>query len=457
MNHIRSIFLFALVLAACSPATTTRESTISVTNTATPLISSTLAVPSSTVTSVATEVYPTFTPAPTSTAIATLKAGQPLTLSNIHMNDEQKGWGIDVGEHIVHTTDGGYTWRDVTPRNGAYRDSGFFALDSETAWATPYQQACYTEHCAPEPNNATVWHTTDGGNTWRAQHVCLVEEDCGFYFDAVPSYYFPVTLQFVDAQTGWLLVIVEHVMFQDRYVLYQTMDGGTHWSPVLDNISGPMVMSVTGLAFQDNQIGWFASSQIDGATDPMADWSIYQSIDAGHTWNEIQLPAPDPLPKTFANNTVWCGAESVNVIPPNALGVTIQCRVYTKPWSLYDFYFHSTDGGKHWVSWLAAVRRMNGGKHGVSLIAGGDVMFINPLVGWRTSFEIGTGAYDLDKTRDGGQTWQPVKTAVQWNGDLDFVSEQVGWAIATYNNVSTLVHTTDGGKTWQEIKPTDSR
>jgi len=49
------------------------------------------------------------------------------------MSDEQNGWGIDSGDHIVHTTDGGSTWTDVTPHNGAYRESGFFVLDAVTA------------------------------------------------------------------------------------------------------------------------------------------------------------------------------------------------------------------------------------------------------------------------------------------------------------------------------------
>ena len=193
-------------------------------------------------------------------------------------------------------------------------------------------------------------------------------------------------------------------------------------------------MSVTGLAFQDKQTGWFSTSQIDGATDPIADWSVYQSTDAGLTWSEFPLPAPEPLPKTFANNAAWCGATGVTALSPSVLGVTIHCRVYTNPLSEYDFYFHSVDSGKHWISWRKT----------------GDVDFINPDTGWQLTLD--NGAYDIGQTLDGGQTWKKVK-AVKWKGDLDFVSEQIGWAIATFDDIVTLVHTIDGGKTWQEIKP----
>jgi photosystem II stability/assembly factor-like uncharacterized protein len=430
-----SIITLVIMLAACNPVVAATQTTASAIRTEVPPISSTPVISTPITSSTATEeIYPTYTPAPTSTAIATLQPRQPLILAHIHMSDEKNGWGIDAGEHIVHTADGGHTWKDVTPRNGAYKDSGFFALDANTAWATSYQYGCYTDICSPAPNNATVWHTLDGGNTWQEQHVCLQSQECGFDFDVLPGYYYPIAIHFVGAQTGWLLITVEHLMFQDRYRIYQTTNGGTHWSPLIDNIRGPWVMSVTGLAFQDQQTGWFTTSQIDGATDPIADWSIYQSTDAGRTWTTFQLPEPAPLPKTFAGNTAWCGASEVNMIPPNTLGVTIGCRVYTKPWSLYDFYFHSPDGGKHWNSWLKT----------------GDVDFLDSLVGWRST--LNQDAYNLEQTLDGGQTWSKLKT-MQWNGDLEFVSEQTGWAIATTGNTVALVHTTDGGKIWEEIKP----
>jgi photosystem II stability/assembly factor-like uncharacterized protein len=78
------------------------------------------------------------------------------------------------------------------------------------------------------------------------------------------------------------------------------------------------------------------------------------------------------------------------------------------------------------------------------------VEFIDPQVGWRAT--LNNGAYDLEQTRDGGQTWTKLKT-VTWKGDLDFVNELTGWAIATDGEAVSLVHTTDGGITWEELKP----
>ncbi len=445
MKYIYIAVILIVVLTACSPVATA-TSTLATTSTETPPtfrtpISST-PTPSSTSTPdfIATlGTYPTLPSGPTSTALPTLPPGRSLTLASIHMIDAQNGWGIDASEHIVHTTDGGNTWKDVTPHGGGYQNSGLFALDAKTAWATPYWEPCFdldVKKCAEvEHGRAPVWYTSDGGNTWQEEHVCLwLFPDCQFNFDIPPAYYQPIAIRFLDNHTGWLLVTVAHIMSQDRYILFQTQDGGVHWSLVTDSALGPGTMSTTGLAFQDKQIGWMSLNNSGGTMDQFEGWGIYQSTDAGTTWDELPLPVPNPLPKTPANSTVECGGAGVVVVPPNAVGVTIECTVYTNPLSFYDFYFYSTDSGKHWISWRKT----------------GDVEFLDPLTGWRSALDNGT--YEIEQTRDGGQTWTKLKS-VKWNGILDFINEQTGWAVATSDNVTSLVHTADGGKTWEEMKP----
>jgi hypothetical protein len=343
-----STILLMIVLSACTSPPAPMPQVIVI-----PTETETLTLPSAPQTLTPTKspiivktIPSTWTPAPTYTAIPSLAPGSPATLTHLFMTDENHGWGIDAGEHILHTTDGGQTWKDVTPHSGGYQDGGFFALDASTAWATSYQW-----YGPIEPNNASVWHTSDGGDTWQEQHPCLQDQDCGSYFDVRSVYYWPIALQFIDAQTGWLLVTVEHLMFQDRYRIYRTTDGGAHWDFVTDSGHEPWVNSVTGLAFQDQQSGWFTTSQVDGATDPGADWSLYQSTDAGATWNEVLLPEPDPLPEAFADPRTWCGADHVTILPPNAIGVPIGCKVYTDSISQINFYFHSMDGGDSWISW----------------------------------------------------------------------------------------------------------
>lgn len=435
MKYIYLFITLIVMLTACNPVAT--QTTVAAINTETPPAASTPVTSTSTVSSADIEVsYPTFTPAPTPTSIPMLRPGQPLKFANIYMMDKQTGWGIEVEGHIVHTNDGGNSWKDVTPpnSNGIYQSGGFFALDADTAWATPYQDSCYSGACANSAADA-LWHTTDGGETWQGQHLCLLSGDCGYSFDVDPSWYDPKAIQFLDEKTGWVLVVVNQLMFQARYRLYGTQDGGMNWSLITDSKKGPLAPVVTGLAFLDAQVGWLGVSEIDSPFEPQANWNIYQSGDAGQTWDEIQFPEPNPLPETFAQHTAWCGVEDVEVLPPDSVGVTILCWVYeesSRP--SYYFYYHSSDGGNLWISWQKT----------------GDVQFIDASVGWRLI--AGNGAYDLEQTRDGGMTWTKIKT-MQWSGDLDFINDQVGWALATSGDVVALVHTTDGGQTWEEIKP----
>jgi photosystem II stability/assembly factor-like uncharacterized protein len=63
---------------------------------------------------------------------------------------------------------------------------------------------------------------------------------------------------------------------------------------------------------------------------------------------------------------------------------------------------------------------------------------------------LNNSTYDLELTHDGGKTWSLIKT-MGWDGDLEFVNEETGWAIAKSGDTTALVHTIDGGRTWQEL------
>ena len=366
-----------------------------------------------------------------------MRVGDPIYLTSIRMSDEQNGWGIDGGDHILHTRDGGHSWRDITPYYPYHYDkptffaNAFFALDANTAWVTaPATMACIVQNlnCTVIPNTGVVWHTTDGGQNWQGQFVTPLTQG-----------YTPISMQFLDAQTGWLLTFT--ILGVDlRYQLYQTSSGGTNWSQVWDISSrttpeDPHEKNITAIAFQDSQTGWMSTSEICCEAHIIKEWNIYRSTDAGSTWEAFSLPAPDPLPETFLHNTTQCAVQDVKVISPDSLDTSIYCYVYeglSKP--EFYFHYHSVDGGKHWVSFQKT----------------GDVQFIDAMIGWKMRPD--EGAYDIERTEDGGVTWRTIKT-VQWSGSLHFVNKFVGWALAGSNEGSALVHTVDGGRTWEVLSP----
>jgi photosystem II stability/assembly factor-like uncharacterized protein len=59
----------------------------------------------------------------------------------------------------------------------------------------------------------------------------------------------------------------------------------------------------------------------------------------------------------------------------------------------------------------------------------------------------------LERTQDGGATWETVRRVTWEDARFSFISDQIGWAVASIGDESALVRTVDGGQGWVEIKP----
>jgi photosystem II stability/assembly factor-like uncharacterized protein len=375
------------------------------------------------------------------------------------MFDKTSGWGVEATGHIVRTTDGGSSWQDVTPPLGQYESGGFFARNANTAWATPYQPICFTFNCPPGPKSTVIWRTADGGRTWQPSRTLCLGGDCGYDYYASPEYLETIALQFVNENTGWMLVTVAHFTYQDHYRVYRTIDGGENWKMVSDS-GRERVFEATGLAFQDDRTGWFGSSEVDGDTTPSADWSIHRTRDAGVTWETVKLPPPANLPANFTGHTVWCGAKNVSVIPPQVVDLTISCKVYLEDAGPdkrphYNFHYHSLDGGQTWRSWQFIGNKyyfLDGNWHNTWQSIG-NMSFVDAAQGWRLFSPDPARPNQLQKTTDGGLNWVDVKEVAWQSAQFDFITGQVGWAIVSNGNATALVGTRDGGKTWVDLSP----
>ena len=444
MKYGYFMILLCLLLMACSPAVPlSPDTTITATDVEIPGTSP-IPVTSTPGNSSTVPVYPTLPPAPTSVSRSILHPGQLVRFDSFAMSDEQNGWAIDEEKHILHTRDGGHSWKNVTPYYGTldmyintrFSASGFFALDANTAWATtPSLKPCADESCTAIPNIALLWHTVDGGNTWQGQYLCLQGEECGGFPLIVPVDHFPMSIQFLDTQTGWMFYILGNGS-EIRYRLYQTTDSGNSWSPVMDRSNldpqdAELQRNVIGLAFQDDHTAWMslAESKRDGTSIPIAEWKMYRSTDGGITWDKISLPAPDVSPDSFVPDPSQCYGFNMGVSP-----ASVDATFYCYAGSPYYFHYHSYDGGSHWVTWQET----------------GSSQFLDAFLGWRLTAH--NDLYDLEQTQDGGITWTRIKT-VEWNGALNFINEREGWVLARSINDIALVHTTNGGKGWDEIKP----
>src|SRR5258706_16107213 len=436
------LIILPLFIAACStpaPVATATQVDIVVASTGMPVLTTETATPTAvpltdTPSSTSTELRPVATPRPTLTPLPALQPGRPVGLTALHMMSDIIGWGIEVDGHIVRTPDGGISWKDVTPPEGAYDAGGFFALDANMAWATPF---CI-KACRSSSRQTAVWHTSDGGQTWQPKRICS-SEACDY--DVHVDYHDTDALQFLDQKNGWLEVSTGYNMGSTDYRIYKTMDGGITWVMMPEN-SRLAAVSVHGIAFVVAQTGWLGISQVDGRFQPgPARWTSVETIDGGASWHGIDLPPPADYPASLALESL-CGIDKISSVPPDTVDMTFRCVGYDSakdslPGAQYYFYYHSPDGGQTWRSWQAGI-----GEH-----------FVNSRVGWRMVSSGPGQPNQLQKTVDAGRSWVTIKSVPWQDVQFDFASEQVGWAVVTLGDLTALVHTSNSGRTWSEIKP----
>lgn len=380
--------------------------------------------------------------------LPTLAVGSSVQLSSIYMMNEQTGWGIyevpGIGlprgdpvlwrheGYIVRTSDGGKTWQNVTPPTGAYSPQGFFALDTNTAWASSNVPCC-NDH-----NMTRVWRTKDGGKTWRASQPFSTK------MDAIDrgEFYLPIQIQFIDPNTGWLLFSSDSGMWSVLGgILMHTTDGGSTWIKLTTDQTRKLLNCWSGgLVFINSTTGWYGTSCVGSPRVFQFNnmfgeggWKIMKTTDGGTSFTASTLiPTPPDLQKLAATNPdMDCGERKVVAFAPNALGVEWECRNYVT-YEEYNYFSLSTDSGNTWNTWTPS----------------GNEYFIDAAHGLRLLVP-----RKLQQTTDSGISWSTIKTVAWQSAQFNFINEHEGWAIVTIGNASALVHTTDGGNTWLEIHP----
>ncbi|MFQ5615518.1 MAG: WD40/YVTN/BNR-like repeat-containing protein [Anaerolineales bacterium] len=364
-------------------------------------------------------------PPPVENPIQRLSSGQDVIITSLRMFDETTGWaigGIDgPGDHVLQTSDGGQTWRDVTPPEPAPTGdepqkaaNGYF-LDQNTAWVSYYYIERYSADRGP-----IVWRTQDGGQTWQPGEPLDTDS---FFLPLI----LPEPIQFTDPLHGWLMENLHDAGMGKNYVmLYRTVDSGATWERIVEPMSGDLQSAgKTAMVFADAQTGVVTFDQ--GAyLSPF----FTLTSDGGVTWEMLFLPPPETAPNLF--DEAFCETNSPSFLSPSNLSIGVVCKTYDDEGEvrLDHFLYRTGDGGESWRTYP---------------FPGGRLRFTSPDVVWALGGEI-------YRSEDGGQTWALVKT-VHWDGQFSFVSETVGWAVARSGDEIALVRTTNGGERWEVVEP----
>ncbi len=258
--------------------------------------------------------------------------------------------------------------------------------------------------------NGEIWHSADGGLSWKKQL-----DEPGTWFRSIA---------FANSEVGWAGTLT-----QGR-TLWETRNGGTSWSNITDSIDGVDPAGICGMvAVSENVV--FGVGAFFGA--PV----VVRTKNGGQTWDsKFVNDVTDTLVDVhFFDELTGIATGGTRNISSLDGDVTV---------------IRTEDGGETWV-------RVYTGSRGSGIAGewGWKITFPTPEVGYISvetiTNDVGLPAKVL-KTTDGGRTWIPLEVdgSVSRAGlqGIGFVTADVGWASG--RGVTSL--TTDGGDSWQQLE-----
>ncbi len=219
------------------------------------------------------------------------ESGTDFTLTSISFVDPLHGWAVGDGGTIIHTGDGGKTWKR--------QRSPVPLILMQICFVSPLKGWIVGER-------THILNTEDGGSTWKVQ---FKEDD--FILKAI---------SFSDPQNGWSV--------GEYGLIYHTRDGGKKWVKEAGGFGG--VSEETGDIIADPYL--FDVMVIDAQTA----WAVgieghvTRTTDGGKTWKKVDTGAP--------KITLFCIAgDKWNTINIGGDGIFLTSKDGGKTWKAPKF------------------------------------------------------------------------------------------------------------------------
>jgi photosystem II stability/assembly factor-like uncharacterized protein len=339
---------------------------------------------------------------------------------DMQMIDPRTGWALDQDMmHIYYTHDGVEHWSDVTPR---------MLLHSRMTLSEDLDFVDANHAVLGAYNNGwlEIIKTNNRGAAWQS---FLVRREAAAI----------IQIDFVDALHGWLVLDKGISTGQVPIELLHTIDGGAHWTQLLDTTkprAGNLPDSgLKYIHFINATTGWTTGGDYSNAV------RMYMTTDGGANWRQQRVPSPAGMPGRPTSHQIILRDAAHFMLP-----VT-----YFDGKNQYLVTDYSNDSGKTWITGTP-----------LHLASGRDALqfsFLNSQQGW-VAGQQANGGVVMHHTINGGKTW------TTWNVNLgklfpstittlEFSSPSLGWMIVDNGDMSDSTYqTVDGGKTWQLIVPT---
>jgi len=331
------------------------------------------------------------------------------------MTDLNTGWS----GASTRTTDGGKTWRTLSPPRGL---GGECIIDGQRAYV-----ARGTMVASSGPVEAIVYATDDGGATWKELGSAPIDNAKSL-----------ITLEFIDRANGWMLVEPPRLAQGLTRILYSTPDGGASWTRVSASGSSGLEQTshqcgASGLSFINPTTGWITWECAQGYANTGVDLgpTAVVTTDGGRHW------MPAILPEIPRGGTTTCMAGRPRFAHQGGAGVLPVYCSDPKPWAAV---YRTADAGKTWTY---------GSLPDPAFYR--QVSFVDPRAGYAYSND----SKKLYRTLDSGRTWSLVAQDVLGGAvdQLDFVDAQHGFADLRDMSGQAIWTTSNGGRTWRSESP----
>ena len=284
-----------------------------------------------------------------------LSSGSTASLRGLSVVDGRTAWASGARGTVVHTTDGGATWKVATV-------PGATAFDLRSVHARSARVA----HVAATAGR--IYRTTDGGASWSLQYQA---SDTSVFLDAI---------DFWDDQNGMAL----GDPMAGRFYLLLTHDGGETWrEPPIDERPvaepGEAAFAASG-----------SSLLLVGAADSMVAWigsgggaaRVHRSTNRSRSW----VAYPSPIRQGGASEGIF----SVAVVPGQ--GMLVVGGNYSQDDSTRanaaasaagsEWHLIAPDGPRGFRSGVAFVRLEGGATVGIAVGPGGSDLSRDGGVRW---------------------------------------------------------------------------
>jgi photosystem II stability/assembly factor-like uncharacterized protein len=300
-------------------------------------------------------------------------------LSKVEFVSKTEAWGIGFlwnyhgegsGDYvIVHTVDGGRTWKELSASRTHAVEPSFAFLNPKVGWIS-YMN---------ESGEYVAKHTVDGGNHWKTQGLgvqlvkffneregygygfCKTEKQCFFRTtdggrtwaeSGVLETKFVGNAFFLNSQTGWIAG-----MNEGKTLILRTVDGGAHWDAT-KVYAGPDIADVRDVFFLNDHRGWFISWAFndDGTR-------LFKTEDGGKTWEAdgdgtFQKKRKWLSQVRFIDESVgfiFNSVDTSNTVLDPVPGADGYVQMTFANWSQNNLLY-TNDGGQHWEKF--AIPRM---------------------------------------------------------------------------------------------------